>query len=109
MHDIVELSQETSIWQQLNLLQIASEPDGREICVLHTAERFIFLAFQHFVFCSVLSCCGFFFCSVFFMFSCTFALLQGLEKVLSRCLCLMLWFCVLVKPDCAPSKADILV
>lgn len=92
MHDLVELSQETSTWQLLNLLQIASEPDGREIRVLHTAEQSIFLAFQHSVFCSVLSC-GFY-CSVFFTFSCTLALLQGLEKVLSKCLCFMLWFCV---------------
>lgn len=93
MRDLVELSQETSTWQLLNLLQTASEPDGREICVLHTSEQSIFVAFQHSVFCSVLSCCGFFlFC--FLHVQCTLALLQGLEKVSSKRLCFVLWFCV---------------
>lgn len=89
--NLVELSQGTSRWQELNLLQVVSEPDGREMCVLHTAEQSISLHSS--TLCSAL-CLTLVWFFISFMFSCTFALLQGLEKVLSECLCLMLWFCV---------------
>lgn len=57
--DLVELSQETSRWWELNLLQIASEPDGREMCALHTAEQSSFLHSS--TLCSAL-CLVLFFC-----------------------------------------------
>lgn len=54
----------------MNLLQIASEPDGREMCVSHAAEPSVFLHSS--ALCSAVLPCFI----ILFLFSWTFALLQ---------------------------------